>query len=46
MPLPLSKQDKQFIKKINDAIANETYDDLQMDEWEIIEELIRIINRS
>ena len=27
----------------DDAIADETYDDLDMDEWEIIEELLHII---
>ena len=34
--------DDKFIQKIKDAIENETYDDLNMDEWEIIETLISI----
>lgn len=36
------KIDDKFIQKIKDAIENETYDDLNMDEWEIIETLINI----
>ena len=34
--------DDKFIKKIRDTIENETYDNLDMDEWEIIETLLDI----
>jgi hypothetical protein len=36
--------DDKFIKKIRNTIQEETYDDLNMDEWEIIETLLDIID--
>jgi len=36
--------DDKFIKKIRNTIQEKTYDDLNMDEWEIIETLLDIID--
>jgi hypothetical protein len=39
----LGSEDKKFVKKIKSTIENETYDNLDIDEWEIIETLLEII---
>ena len=41
--MKLKQADRKFVNKINEAIEEETYDDLDMDEWEIIETLLEII---
>ena len=40
----LGSDDAKFVKKIKSTIENESYDNLDMDEWEIIETLIDIID--
>jgi hypothetical protein len=41
--MKLGKDDKKFVNKIIKTMEEETYDNLDMDEWEIIETLIMII---
>lgn len=42
----LSKIQLKFIQDVKDAIQNETYDDLMIEEWEIIEDLLEIIDEQ
>jgi len=42
--MKLQGDDLRYVQKIQDAVDNETYDELNEDEWEIIDTLLSIIN--
>ena len=44
MSIKLQGGDLRYVQKIQDAVDNETYDELNEDQWEIIDTLLSIIN--